>query len=65
MQTNISYYQNKKEFRLFVSNSFQDLIKLKNEGDEVSFNTLVLKIMPEIRKYVNGQLNTAIKKGQI
>ncbi|MEZ7500137.1 sigma-70 family RNA polymerase sigma factor [Flavobacterium sp. Arc3] len=63
MQTNISHSHNKKEFRLFVSNSFQDLIQLKNEGDEPNFNALVLKIMPEIKKYVTGQLNTAIKKG--
>ncbi|MBE0391901.1 RNA polymerase sigma factor [Flavobacterium sp. PL002] len=63
MQTNISYYQNKKEFRLFVSNTYPDLIKLKKEDDKSSFNALVLKIMPEIKKYVNGQLNIAIKKG--
>ncbi|MEZ7505557.1 sigma-70 family RNA polymerase sigma factor [Flavobacterium sp. Arc2] len=63
MQTDISYYSNKKEFRVFVSDSFQDLIQLKNEGDEPNFNALVLKIMPEIKKYVTGQLNTAIKKG--
>ena len=63
MQTNISYFQNKKEFRLFVTKSFPNLIKLKKEGDQTSFNALVLKIMPQIRQYVNTQLNTAIRKG--
>ena len=63
MQTNISYYQNKKEFRLFVTKSFPDLIKLKKEGDQASFNALVLKIIPQIRQYVNTQLNTSIRKG--
>jgi DNA-directed RNA polymerase specialized sigma24 family protein len=63
MQTNISYYQNKNEFRLFVTNTFSNLIQLKKEGNQDSFNELVLKIMPEIRKYVNGRLKTAIKKG--
>jgi DNA-directed RNA polymerase specialized sigma24 family protein len=63
MKTNISYYQNKKEFRLFVTKSFSSLIKLKDEDNKVSFNELVLKILPEIRKYVNERLKTAIKKG--
>ncbi|NRT10817.1 sigma-70 family RNA polymerase sigma factor [Flavobacterium sp. 14A] len=63
METNISYYQNKQEFRHFVSNTFLDLIKLKKEDNKSSFNALVLNIIPEIKKYVNGQLNTVIKKG--
>ena len=63
MKTNISYYQNKKEFLLFVINTFPSLVKFKKEGNQVSFNKLVLKIIPEIRKYVNGRLSTAIKKG--
>jgi len=63
MQTKVSYFQNKQEFRLFVTNTFPNLIQLKKERDKASFNKLVLKIMPEIRKYVNGRLNTAIKKG--
>lgn len=63
MQTDVSYYQNKKEFRLFVTKSFTDLVQLKKEGNKDSFNDLVIKIMPQIRQYVNTQLNTAIKKG--
>ena len=63
MQSNISYYQSKMEFRLFVTKSFPDLIKLKKEGEKKSFNELVLKIIPELRKYINGRLNSAIKKG--
>lgn len=63
MQTNVSYYQTKKEFRLFVTKTFTNLVQLKKEGDQTAFNTLVLKIMPQIRQYVNTQLNTAIRKG--
>ncbi|TYB79485.1 RNA polymerase sigma factor [Bizionia myxarmorum] len=63
MQTNDSYYQNKKEFRLFVTETYTNLRQLKNEGNQTSFNDLVLKIMPQIRQYVNTQLNTAIRKG--
>ena len=64
MQTNVSYYQNKKAFRVLVTKSFTDLIKLKKEGNQTSFNALVLQMMPQIRQYVNTQLNIAIKKGQ-
>ena len=63
MKTNVSIYQDKREFRVFVTETYPNLIQLKREGDRSSFNALVLKIMPEIRKYVNDQLNTAIKKG--
>ncbi|PHR10913.1 MAG: RNA polymerase subunit sigma-70 [Aequorivita sp.] len=63
MKPNASYYQSKKEFRLFVTNTFPDLIQLKKEGKQASFNELVLKIMPRIRQYINERLNSAIKKG--
>ncbi|MCL7763339.1 sigma-70 family RNA polymerase sigma factor [Polaribacter sp. Z014] len=63
MKTHISYYENKYEFRLFVQKSFSTLLKLKQEKDQTSFNNLVLKILPEIRKYVNKRLNAAIKTG--
>lgn len=64
METDISYYQNIKESRLFVAHTYSNLIQLKKDGKQTSFNELVLKIMPEIRKYVNGQLITATKKGR-
>ncbi|SDS22581.1 RNA polymerase sigma factor, sigma-70 family [Polaribacter sp. KT25b] len=63
MKTNISYYQNKNEFRLFVTKSFSNLINLKKEENKTSFNKLVLKILPEIRSYINERLNIAIEKG--
>ncbi|MEP3836653.1 MAG: sigma-70 family RNA polymerase sigma factor [Algibacter sp.] len=63
MKIKASYYQRKKEFRLFVTTTFPNLIKLKKEGKQASFNELVLEIIPQIRQYVNERLNTAIKKG--
>ena len=48
---------------MFVMLLLPKVIQLKKEGKQTSFNELVLKIMPEIRKYVKGQLNTATKKG--
>jgi len=63
MKTNISHFETKTGFRLFVTKSFSSLIKLKKAENQTSFNQLVLKILPEIRRYVNQRFNTAIKKG--
>jgi len=62
METTIPHYQNIKKYRLFVTGTFPNLVQLKKEGDKASFNKLVLGIIPEIRKYVDGKLKTAIKK---
>jgi RNA polymerase sigma factor (sigma-70 family) len=63
MKTTISYYQQQKEYRLLVENTFQDLVTHKKADDKASFNKKLLKIIPEIRRYVNGRINVAIKKG--
>ena len=63
MKTNISYYQNKQEFRLFVKQSYSSLVKLKSEGDKTAFNSLVLKILPTLKNYINRGLNVFISKG--
>jgi len=61
METNM--YQNKTKFRLLVRQTFQNIIQLKKENNRASFNESVLKIMPEMQKYINGRLHTALKKG--
>lgn len=63
MKTNVTYYQQQKEFRVFVENTFPNLVEYKKQDDKDSFNQLMLKILPEIKKYINGRLNAAIKKG--
>jgi RNA polymerase sigma factor (sigma-70 family) len=63
MSSNTSYYQSKKEFRIIVTKTFPSLIQLKKEQSQTDFNALVLEIMPEIRTYIIGRLNAAIKKG--
>lgn len=63
MQTRVSYFQDKEKFRLFVTETFSNLIQMKKEGNQPSFNNKVLEIMPEIKSYINERLNTAIKKG--
>ncbi|MBQ0785874.1 MAG: sigma-70 family RNA polymerase sigma factor [Oceanihabitans sp.] len=63
MKTDISYYQNKQEFRLFIKESYSSLIKLKKGGDKEAFNALVLKILPSLRNYINRGLNIFIRNG--
>ncbi len=63
MNANITSYQKKKEFRLFVTNTYTDLVKYKKEGNKTHFNKLVLKISEDLKDYINRQFNSAIKKG--
>ena len=63
MKTSLSRYHNKDLLRLRIEHAFQDLVKFKKEQDKDAFNTKLLKILPEVKKYINGRLNTAIRKG--
>jgi DNA-directed RNA polymerase specialized sigma24 family protein len=63
MKTNLSHSTKQNVLRLRVQHTFQQLIKLKKENDKTSFNAQLLTLMPEIQKYINGRLITAIKKG--
>jgi len=63
MKTNVSYHQNQEVLRLRVEHAFQDLVTFKKEEDKTSFNEQLLKILPEVKKYINGRLIAAIKKG--
>lgn len=63
MKTNLSHHKNHEVLRLRVEHTFQELIKFKKEENRASFNSQLLKIMPELKKYINGRLNAAIKKG--
>ncbi|SDH30748.1 RNA polymerase sigma factor [Winogradskyella thalassocola] len=63
MKTQTTYYQEQKSYRIEVNNSYPELMRLKKEDDSASFNALLLKIIPQVEKYINGRLNTAIKKG--
>jgi hypothetical protein len=62
MKGTINYYQQRK-FHVFVTKTFPDLVQLKKEGNKETFNKLILKILPSIKKYINGRLSTAINAG--
>ncbi len=62
MKDTIKFYE-EREFHVFVTETFPNLIQLKKVGDKEAFNTLILKILPSIKKYINGRLITAINNG--
>ena len=62
MKDTVLFYQ-QREFHIFVAQAFPNLKKLKKEGNREAFNTLILKIIPSIKKYINGRLITAINNG--
>lgn len=62
MKKTAAYHQ-QKQIRIVVENSFLDLVEFKKKGDKESFNQQLLKILPEVKNYINERLATAIKKG--
>jgi len=59
------YYQEKSEWHLLVASSFPILVQLKKEEDKTSFFKELENTLPEVKKYINVKLKTALKKGQI
>ena len=62
MEKSETFYRQKK-FHGFVSKTFSKLIQLKKEEKKEAFNELILKSLPSIKKYINGRLEAAVKKG--
>lgn len=57
------YYTQQKKVRISATKEFSNLVQLKKEGDRSAFNELLLKILPEVKKFVNYRLENAIHKG--
>ena len=62
MENTIRIYE-RREFHVFVADAFPELIQLRKTGDQEAFNKRILKILPSLRKYINGRLITAINNG--
>ena len=63
MKDNIKLYQ-KREFHVFVTETYPYLIQLKKEGNREALNNLILKKIPGIKRYIHGRLTTAIGNGK-
>lgn len=62
MENSTANYKNKKAFHLFVAQSYTDLVQLKREDKKEEFNSLLLKVMPEVKRYIIRKLNIAMSK---
>lgn len=65
MKTTMDYKNQTREFHLFVANTYANLRRFKDEGNSKAFNSLLLKALPEVRKYIQKNLNTAMLNKQI
>ncbi|MGB5646223.1 RNA polymerase sigma factor [Muriicola sp.] len=65
MENTATYYKKQKEFRIFAASTFSDLVVLKKKGEEKAFNELLLKTLPQIKRYITKRLATALSKGNL
>lgn len=65
MQEKITDCKNQKEYRIFVASTFTDLKAYRSLGEKTAFNRLLLKIVPQIKRYISDRLNTALVKGNL
>ena len=65
MENNVNYSLAPRAFHGFVSETFTYLVKSKKEDDVTTFNQLLLKTLPEIKKYIARRLKRAEVTGKI
>lgn len=58
-------YTNQKEFHIFVASSYPDLKEFKVNGELAAFNKLLLKTLPQVKRYITNRMNTALSKGKL
>jgi|TARA_R110000737_G_scaffold347664_1_gene379677 RNA polymerase sigma factor (sigma-70 family) len=63
MNSRIIFDESRKEVKLTFENVYTDLVLLKSENNKEAFNGLVLSILSEIKKYINGRISSAIHQG--
>lgn len=61
----LKYYESKKEFNVFVASTYSDLVQFKRENDKAAFNSLLLKTLYQVKRYITARLNTALTKGNL
>jgi len=65
MENTSIYYEKQKEYRIFVTSTYSNLVELKKKGDVKAFNELLLKTLPQIKRYITKRLATALSKGNL
>ncbi|WP_273565720.1 sigma-70 family RNA polymerase sigma factor [Maribacter halichondriae] len=65
MKNTVNYFEQERKFHVFVAGTFSKLDEFKKKGDSISFNMELLKILPEVKRYVGSRLLTTLNKGII
>lgn len=65
MNQRTTSYKSRKELQLKIKKTLPALVKLKADDDRVAFNEMLLKILPEIRRYIWNKVRNAIQHGQL
>lgn len=65
MEDTIDSKKQPREFHLFVASTYVDLVRYKKEGNIKAFNTLLLKAMPEVKRYIQKNIARALANKQL
>ena len=64
MKNTLHYDQRQAEFHRYVNESFPTLQRLRSEGKARAFNELLLKVLPDVKRYITrGTENCPFKRG--
>lgn len=65
MKNTLHYDQKQAEFHRFVTDNYEVLKRLREEDKRAAFNELLLKVLPDTRRYLTRGLRIALEKGMI
>lgn len=65
MKNTLHYDQRQAEFHRYVNESFQTLKRLRAEDKKRAFTELLLKVLPDVKRYITRGLRIALSKGVI
>jgi DNA-directed RNA polymerase specialized sigma24 family protein len=65
MENTQHYDQRQAQFHRFVNENYQTLLRLKKEDKGKAFNELLIKLLPDLKRYLTRGLRIAISKGMI
>lgn len=65
MKNTLHYDQRQAEFHRYVNDNFEPLLRLRSENKGEAFNVLLLKLLPDIKRYITRGLRIALSKGVI
>ncbi len=63
MKNTATHNKRERSLQKSAPHSFNELLSLKNQGDRGAFNEHLLKMLPEVEKFINRRLDAAIHKG--